>query len=71
MNQPQVYTCRLPLEPPSYPPPQPSPLGCYRAPDLSYLRQTVKFPLSILFQYGDVYVSMLHFETWFVAEKDM
>jgi len=34
MNQSQVYICSLPLEPPSQPPPHPTPLGCYRAPVL-------------------------------------
>ena len=32
MNQSQVYACPLPLEPLSYFPPHPIPLGCYRAP---------------------------------------
>ena len=32
MNQPQVYICLLPLEPPSQPPRHPTPLGCHRAP---------------------------------------
>ena len=31
MNQPQVYIYPLPLDPPSYLPPHPSPLGWYRA----------------------------------------
>ena len=30
-----------------------------------------QIPTGYLFQYGDVYVSMLHFETQFVAEKDI
>ena len=32
MNQPQVYVCALPPEPPSHVPPLPTPLGCYKAP---------------------------------------
>ena len=33
MNQPQVYTCPLPPEPPSRLPPHPTPLGCRRVLD--------------------------------------
>ena len=32
MGQPQVYTCPLPLEPPSHLPPHPTPLGGHSAP---------------------------------------
>ena len=32
MNQPQVYTCPLPLKPPSHLPPHSTPLGCHKAP---------------------------------------
>ena len=32
VNQPWVYMCPLPLEPPPHPPPHPTPLGCHRAP---------------------------------------
>ena len=38
MNQPQVYICPLPREPPL--PPHPTPLGCHRAPDLGSLCHT-------------------------------
>ena len=31
MNQPQIYTCPVPLEPPFHLPPHPTPLGCHRA----------------------------------------
>ena len=31
VNQPQVYTCPLPREPPSHLPPHPTSLGCHRA----------------------------------------
>ena len=40
VNQPQVYLCPLPLEPPSHLPPHPTPLGCHRALDLSSLHHT-------------------------------
>jgi len=33
MDQPQVYMCALPLEPPSHLPPHSTPLGCHRAPE--------------------------------------
>ena len=39
-------------EPPSYLPPQPTPLVCYRAPSLS--SPYSKFPLAIYFMYGSV-----------------
>ena len=32
INQPQGYTCLLPLKPPSHLPSHPTPLGCHRAP---------------------------------------
>ena len=35
MNQPQVYICPLPLEPPSLLPPPPTPASCHRVPGLS------------------------------------
>ena len=41
MNQPLVYTCPLPTEPPSHLPFHPNPLGCHRAPGLSSLHQTM------------------------------
>ena len=37
MNQPQVYLCPLPLEPPFHLPPHHTPLGSHRALDLSSL----------------------------------
>ena len=40
MNQPKVYICPLPPEPPSHLPPHPAPLGCHRALGLSSLRRT-------------------------------
>ena len=40
VNQPQVYICPLHLEPLSYLPPFPTPLGCHRAPDLYSLHHT-------------------------------
>ena len=40
MNQPQVYRCPLPLEPPSHLPAHPTPLGCHRAPSLGSLSRT-------------------------------
>ena len=38
MNQPRVYTCPLPPEPPSHRTPHPTPLGCHRAPGSDSLR---------------------------------
>ena len=58
MNQPQVYVYPLLLEPPSYLPTHPKPLGCRRALDLSSLRNR-KFPRAVCFTYGNVYVSVL------------
>ena len=40
MSQPQVYIYPLPLEPPSHLPPHLTPLGCHRAPGLSFLDHT-------------------------------
>ena len=40
MNQPQVYRCPLPLEPPSHFPAHPTPLGCHREPSLGSLGRT-------------------------------
>ena len=40
MNQPQVYICPFPLEPPSHLPFHPKSLGCHKAPDLSSLSHT-------------------------------
>ena len=57
MNQPQVYMCSLPLEPPFRPPPLPTPLGSHRAPDWA---TCVIQPIPTGgFTYGNVYVSML------------
>ena len=58
MNQPQVYTFPLPLEPFSHVPPHPAPLGCHRA--LSWAPcVSSNVPLAICFTRGDVYISML------------
>ena len=43
MNQPQAYTCLLPIEPLSYLLPHSTPLGCHRAPDLRSLCRTANF----------------------------
>ena len=59
MNQPQIYVCPLPPEPPSSLPAHPTPLRCHRALDLSSLHQYREFPLAVYFTYGNVYVSML------------
>ena len=58
MNQPQVYMCPLPPEPPSRLLPHHTPLGCHeRWAELSVSHS--KFPLLVCFTYGDVYVSIL------------
>ena len=59
MNQLEVYICLLPLEPVSYLPPHPTPLGCHRGPDLGSLSQTANFHRLSIFTYGNIYVSML------------
>ena len=66
MNQSQVDSCALPLEPPSRLPLIPLPRGCHRAPGLSSLHQRCelaasysKFPLPIYSTCGSGYVSML------------
>ena len=66
MNQPQVYTHALPLEPLSHLPLIPLPRGCHRAPNLSSLRQRCelaawrsKFPLPIYSTRASGCISML------------
>ena len=56
MNQPQMYICSLPLEPPSHaiPPLQIVTEHCVELPE-----SCSKFPLAICFTYGNVYVSVL------------
>ena len=49
----------LPLEPPFHLPPQPTPLGCHTAPDLSFLCHTTNFYQLSNITYGNVYVSIL------------
>ena len=53
MNQSQVYICRLPLEPPSYLPLHPTPLGYHGAP-FELPGSHREFPLAIYFTYGNV-----------------
>ena len=57
MNQPKVYICPLPLEPPSHFQPLPSALGCYRglvwAP---WVIQQIPIGIPFYFTYGNVYV---------------
>ena len=55
MNQPYVYTCLLPLEPPSHPVPPPP--GCHRA--LGWAPGVTGQAPTRYFAYGNVYVSML------------
>ena len=55
MNQPQVYICSLPFEPPCHLPPQPTPLGWYRAPVwVSWATQQI--PLAVYFTHGNISV---------------
>ena len=56
MNQPWVYICPLPLEPPSH---LIHPLSVVIAPWFEFSKSYSKFPLVIFFAYGSVYVSML------------
>ena len=50
LNQPWVYVCPLPFEPPFYLPHYPTPLGCHRALDLSSLLHTANSHwLSVLY----------------------
>ena len=61
MNQPQVYICRLPLEPPSHLPPHPTPLCCHTA--LGWAPWgTQQVSLAICVTYGHAYVSMPLFQ---------
>ena len=57
MNQPQVYICPLPREPPSQLPAFPAPLGCYRA-LFEFPESYSRFPLAICFTDGTVYASI-------------
>ena len=50
---PSVYTCPLPLEPPSHLPPLLTPLGCHRA------RFELPEPLAMYITYSNVHVSIL------------
>ena len=59
MNQLYVYICPLPSELSSHLPPHPTPLGCYRALDLSSLHHTANFHGLSNFICGNVYISML------------
>ena len=58
MNQPQVYTCPLPPEPPPVSLHIP-PLYVGTEHWIELLVSHSKFPLAIYFTYGNVYVSML------------
>ena len=58
MNQPQVYVCPLPLEPPSYIPPIPS-LQVVTELWFEFPESCGKFSLTVYFTYGSIYVSML------------
>ena len=60
MSQPQVYTCLLPLEPPSHLPPYTTSLGCHGALDLSSLHHTANSYWLSNVTYGNIYVSVLH-----------
>ena len=59
MNQPQVYICPLPLEPPFHFPPRLTPLGCHRVLTLSSLCHRADFHWLSHFTFGYVYVSVL------------
>ena len=58
MNQPQVYICPVPLEPPSHFPAHPTPLGGQRAPRLSSRGRTADSHWVTIF-HVEMYVSML------------
>ena len=58
MSQLLAYIYPLPLEPPSYLPLHPTPLGCLRA--LVWVPESCsKFPLAVCLTHGNVYASML------------
>ena len=59
INQPEVYICPLPPEPPSHLPTHATPLGCHRASDLSSLHHTTHFPWPSNFTCSNAYVAML------------
>ena len=58
-NQPQVYICPLSLEPPSHLLPYPTPRQVVTEHQIKLPVSHSKFPLSICFTYGNVYVSSL------------
>ena len=62
MNQPQVYICPLPLEPPSHLPPIPS-LQVVTEHQVELPVSYSKFPLAVCFTYGNEYVSMMFFSS--------
>ena len=54
-----IHICPFSLEPPSYVPPHPIPLGHHRAPSWSSLHHTAHFRRLSNFTYGNVCVLML------------
>ena len=58
MNQPQVYTCPLPLEPLSHLPPHPTVLVC-QSTGFELPASCSRFPLESYFPHGNVYMSAL------------
>ena len=60
MNQPEVYICLLPLEPPSLLPAHAiPPLWVVTEHQFEFPASYSKLPLTICFTYGNVYVSIL------------
>ena len=56
MNQPKIYTCPLPLEPPSHLPFHPTQVVTEHQTEIPALYS--KFPLAISLTHGNVYTSM-------------